>query len=113
MGICYTHSRMPYNDEQLLITRDCFICENSISSNKTSKIRHRVEDNPSSATIWTTTGSPGSIYEAAGYCEKLEIAICDLCLARRRHLVFKVIEEPKILEEEKLQPRQVLALSKW
>jgi hypothetical protein len=96
---------MPFAKEGLKITRSCFVCEKSISSALTGKVRHELNEPPQGATCWQTQGNYGSVvYDplASGMDEKLEICICDECLTKKRAFVYKFVEE-----------RQIVAISKW
>jgi hypothetical protein len=80
------------------ITRNCFVCEKTISSALTGKLRHEFCEPPESATCWTTRGSYGSrMFDAdvGNLNEELEICICDDCLEKKQALVYRFVVEKR------------------
>jgi hypothetical protein len=79
-------------------TRNCFVCEKSISSALTGKMRQEFSEPTHEATCWTTCGNYGSeVFDPQEHPEELEICICDDCLTHKKRLVYRFVIEKKVV----------------
>ena len=68
----------------------CFLCERTVEADDQG-----VHD----ATLWRTSGNYGSrVYDELTQGTFLEIALCDGCLAARKHLVEEVVTAHRVEE---------------